>query len=382
MPTSTPPPLHHSVLAHDTITVLTRDLPPEGVLSVVLDVDPASEANRGGGLLLRARGLLAASGAPQGLTRTVLDDLDAAQRAMCTRLSFLWDERGQVQQRTVDAQLSLPEGAHFGAPDLEPLHGALESSPRVLIALVTERWGRLLGVHLSTIRELYRLENVLEPDDTFRVHALSGHSPGRLSESGSPQRRDAQQDTRFQHALLTQVQRLRQVGAFEHLLLAGPVRGRASLKTLLNTDLERALVADLPMIADACAAEILEMAGGALARIEQETELMLLDEARHSGTVGVEATLEAAQQGRVRQLLVAGGGVGVRVWQDSSAALFAARPDQGRSPLTGGPVHERALRDVLATLRERSRLSVRFLGGSAAERLKAQFGGLAGVPRT
>lgn len=381
MPTLATHTPHHSLLAHDTIAVLARNLPPDGVLSLVLNVNPASDTNQGNGLRLRARHLLATSGAPDELIRSVLDDLDDAQRSTRTRLSFLWDTHGHVQQRTVDAQLTLPESAHFGAPDLEPLHGALESSPRILIAVAGDRWGRLLGVHLGTIHELYRLENVLEPDDTFRVHDLTGQAPGRFPESGGPQRQDAQQDRRFQHALLAQVLRLRQVGAFEHLVVGGSVRGRSGMMELLNTDLKRALAADLPMILDASAAEVLEVAGRVLSRVEQEAETSLLDEALHSGAVGAEATLEAAQQGRMRQLLVAEGAVRMRVWQDSSGSLFAARPDQGLSPLTGGPVLEHALRDVLAALRERCGLTIRFLSGPAAERLVAQCGGLAGVPR-
>jgi hypothetical protein len=379
MPTPATQAPHHSLLAHDTPAVLARDLPPEGVLSLVLNVNPASAVNQGGGLRLRARQLLAASDAPEGLVNSVLNDLESAQRSTRTRLSFLWDEHGHVRQRGVDAQLSLPESAHFGAPDLEPLHGALESSPRVLIVLAGDHWGRLFGIYLGTIRELYRLENVLEPDGTFRVHDRSGNPPSQLSERGAPQHRDAQQGRRFQQALLAQVQRLRQVGVFEHLLVAGSVRGRADLRAQLDADLERALAGDLPMTSDASAADLLALAGPALARIEQETEAALLGEALERGTVGVEATLQAAQEGRVRQLLMAG--VGVRVWQDTSGSLFAALPDRGRSPLTGGPVEERALRDVLAALRERFGLTVRFLMGPSAERLDAQLGGLAGVPR-
>ncbi|GAA4000924.1 hypothetical protein GCM10022631_09530 [Deinococcus rubellus] len=61
--------------------------------------------------------------------------------------------------------------------------------------------------------------------------------------------------------------------------------------------------------------------------------------------------------------------------------MYAEVPAQGISPLTGGSLTERALRDVLPLLRERYGVHVRFLTGPRAERLDSHLGGLAGVLR-
>ncbi|GAA4001096.1 hypothetical protein GCM10022631_09680 [Deinococcus rubellus] len=72
----------------------------------------------------------------------------------------------------MDTQLQLDEASRYGTPNLEPLHFALESSARVLLAVIDDEWRRLLSVHLGGITKLYRLENILGTADIFRIHVL------------------------------------------------------------------------------------------------------------------------------------------------------------------------------------------------------------------
>ncbi|OLV19160.1 baeRF10 domain-containing protein [Deinococcus marmoris] len=386
MPTA--PNTHHSHLDNTTLALLEPALPGQNVLSIVLDVNPGSAPNQGGSLHLRAHQLLDAVGAPTALATAVMDDLDDAQRQTRTRLSFLWDDHGHVQRQTVDTQLELGETSRYGAPDLEPLHFALESSARVLLAVIDDEWGRLLSIHLGEITELYRLENVLETANTFHVHVLptpdaqSLQSAAEEAPRNAPvQHQGAQQDGRFHHTLMTQVQRLHDVGVFEQLLIAGSVRGRAALRALLGPNLQGTFSGEFAAPGDATAAALLTAAQPSLLSLEEQRETAVLDEALERGMYGAGPTLDAAQEGRMAQLLVSGNGAAQRVWQDSSGQVFPEPPALGVSPLTGGAVTECTLRDVLPLLRERYGLHVRFLTGSRAERLDAHLGGLAGVAR-
>ncbi|AZI44210.1 hypothetical protein EHF33_15015 [Deinococcus psychrotolerans] len=384
----TPPTTHHAQLGNATLTLLEPALPAQNVLSIVLDVNPGSALNQDGSLHIRTQHLLDAVAAPAALAAAVMNDLDDAQRRTRTRLSFLWDEHGHVQRQTVDTQLQLDETSRYGTPDLEPLHFALESSARVLLAVIDDEWGRLLSVHLGEITELYRLENVLGTTDTFRIHVVptpEAHSLQSVAEQ-SPrnapvQHQSAQQGGRFHHALMAQVQRLYQVGAFEQLLIGGSVLGRAEFRAELGPDLRGTIAGEFATPGDATAAELFTAAQTALLVMEDHLETAVLDEALESGVHGGASTLEAVQEGRVAQLLVSGDGSAQRVWQDTSGQVYAQAPASGVSPLTGGGVSERNLREVLPLLRERYGVHVRFLTAARAQRLDTQMGGLAGVLR-
>ncbi len=386
MPTA--PNTRHSQLDNTTLMLLEPALPAQNVLSIVLDVNPGSAANQGGSLHLRAHQLLDAVDAPAALATAVMADLDDAQRHTRTRLSFLWDDHGHVQRQTVDTQMDLGETSRYGSPDLEPLHFALESSARVLLAVIDDGWGRLLSIHLGEITELYRLENVLNKDDTFRVHILptpDAHSLQSAAEeaprNASVQHQSAQQDRRFHHALLTQVQRLQGVGVFERLLIAGSVRGRADFRTLLGPELQDAFAGEFAAPGDATAAALFTAAQPSLLGLEEQRETDVLDEALERGVSGGASTLEAVQENRVAQLLVSRNGSAQRVWRDTSGYVYADAPAQGTSPLNGGGVTEQTLQDALPLLRERYGVHVRFLTGACAQRLDAELGGLAAVLR-
>ena len=383
MHTFTPPTL--LALDRDILQMLERDLPRSGVLSVLLEVNPASPLNTGGALNLRARNLLAPLEVPELLVLNLLDNLEDAQRSTRTRAYFLWKEHGHVKALLVDAQLKLPEDARFGVPNLEPLLYALESGSRTVIALIDADWGRLFGVHLGVIRELYRLVNAVEQGGHFREHPLDGPVRTHPEEADNARfegHAEAQLE-RFQGALVEQLRHLHAVGVFERLLIAGPVRARAGLRAQLGTDLERRVGGEFAVEGDGSASitAVLEAAHEALDQAEVGGEATLLEDVRERGVRGLTETLKAAQQGRVHQLLVAGDGSSQHVWQDSTGHLYGAYPDGGRSPLDGLAVRQKRLSDVLPELRERYGLQARFLRLEQAHILETELGGLAGLLR-
>ena len=136
---------------------------------------------------------------------------------------------------------------------------------------------------------------------------------------------------------------------------------------------------------DAHASTLLEQATEALDRAEDAAEQALLDEAQERGVYGLAATLKAAQEGRVSELLVERGGSGQRLWRGEAGALTGLPPTPASpgtpaasdTPETGSL----KLSDVLPELREQYGLHVRFLGGEQATRLHDQMGGLAGLLR-
>lgn len=391
----TDPSLTQLVLKNMVPKRLERDLPSGGVLSVVLNVNPASDANQGDGLRLRARALMSTLNAPDTLVQAVMDNLNQAQRSTRSRVYFLWEAHQHLKQCFVDAQFSLPESARFGAPDLEPLHFALESGQRVAIALVDSEWGRIFSVHLGVIKELIRLENVMEHDDSFREHLVQGQAHPALEDTDphkdSGRRllsrdtdndhlgdRAAQQDRRFYRALAARLGQLGQVGAFERLVIAGTERARASLSRELTPALKRAHSGEVLARGDASASSVLELASETLGRVEREAEQTLLNEAQERGVHGLAETLKAVQAGRVSELLVEGDGSGVRIWRDAAGTVSSAPPKRVRKE---PDTQSLTLRDVLSELRERYGLQMRFLSGEQARRLHDRMGGLAGLLR-
>ena len=386
-------------LNNDITAILKQELPKNQVLSVVLDVNPASPANQGGNVNTRAKHLMKDLEASDLLTQTVLDDLGEAKHSTRTRVYFLWDEHGHVKQRILDTPLEIPERAVFGEPNLEPLRFAIESNPQTVIALIDREWGRLFRIQYGEITELRRLENVLEHNnDAFREHPPQGqvhsqlddtaphHDSGRrlLSRNTDNDRTQdhlEHQDKIFHKSLVKQLVFLHQANPFERLLLAGTTEARVSLKRELPNDLEKLLCGEFVVPGDASPAVVFEAAKQALVLVEVTDENTLLEQVREHGVRGLAETLKAVQEGRIYQLLVPGDGSSLNVWRDTEGYVFGEYPEQGQSTLTGFSIEGKSLRDVLPELRERFGLRTRFLAGEHAQELESEMGGLAGLAR-
>ncbi|MGY2895725.1 hypothetical protein [Deinococcus sp. UYEF24] len=396
------------ILGTTTPEVLARELPAALILSVVLNVNPASSINQGGALSVRTKHLLAGLEAPAVLVQAIMDNLADAERTTRTRVYYLWDDHGHLQSRVLDTQLELPERAGFGPPDLETLHFALDSSVHTAIVLVDREWGRIFMAHPGYTLELQRFENVMEDDYTFLEHDVGGPVRARLEDT-DPHRdmsrrllqrdtdndrlpaKQAQQDVLFDNALIAQLLQLRQEIPFERLLIAGPSEARATLRAELTPGLkrllpsgqagERAHAGEFAVAGDATAVVVFEAGRAALELAEQDAEQALLSEVRERGVRGPDETLQAAQEGRVSQVLVGGDGSELPVWQDATGYVFGLFPDGGRSALNGQSVRLTTLRAVLPELRERFGLQVRFLTAPQAETLETEMGGLAGFLR-
>jgi hypothetical protein len=359
-------------LNETSLNALSSELPKDRVLTAICDVNPASAINQGGALRIRIKNQLAKLELPDALmdslTSAVLDDLGSAQQATRSRAYFAWDEHGHLHVQTMDVQLELAETMRFGMPDLEPLRMALSSSPRSLIVLVDHDWGRLFTVRVGEILEL---KDLLGLESGRRIPARN------INEDHY----EEHQDQVFWNVVVEKLTGLRQSGEFDQLLIAGPPELRSSLTAQLTSELTKLLVGSFHAPGDANAASVLTEAQPALETAERNADIFALEAVRERGVQGPEATLTALQEGNVYELLLTGDGSSVPVWCDTQGYVFAVYPDQGISPLTGSGVEEKTLRDVLADLRERFGLKVRFLHGDQALELEGQMDGLAGVPR-
>ena len=360
-------------MTFETTAILERDLPKNEVLSVTLNVNPSSSDNQGGALHIRAKNLLRSLEAPTELTSVVLADLSDARQATRSRTYYLWMEHNHLRGRVIDAQMELPEGARFGAPDLETLHYTLEMNPATAIALVDHRAARLFTLQLGQITEVFQLDNTFERDNDNFV--------GQAPEKTLTNRLEPRADTFFWKALLGRMERLHAAGSLERLLIAGPPEVVSSLSDALPSSLKPVLAGTFHAPGDATPAHVLELAAPALQAAEQASGDAAVEAALNGGTHGAEETLNAVQEGRVFELLVEGDGSSLEVWTDAQGYVYGAYPAQGISPLTGAGVAGTTLREVLGDLRTRFGVRVRFLRGDPAMRLIGQLGGLAGLPR-
>lgn len=348
-----------------TLQLLGQEVPTDQVLSAVCQVSPISPINQGGALLLRIKNQLARLEAPSAFTEAVLDDLSTAQHSTHTRAYYLWDEHGHVKTQTVDINLELPEHLSFGPPDFEPLRFALESNPLTVIVVLDHDWGRIFRLQLGNMVELQ------SPRGGQRIHEHNtDHSAYQ-----------ANQDQTFGKSWVERLSHLLQDEGFERLLLAGSAELCAGLEAQLSPQLSKTFVGMFSVAGDASTATVLEAAQPALIAAQLESDQAALSAVREGSLRDPTATLTAAQEGRVYELLVSGDGSTLPVWRDGEGYIFAEYPAQGVSPLTGWSTEGKHLRDVLGDLRERFGLRVRFLSGELGDQLEAEMGGLAGLAR-
>jgi Bacterial archaeo-eukaryotic release factor family 10 len=376
-----------------TLVQLERELPQDGVLTAIINLNPAHAQNDGPALETRVRNALRDLEIPPERTQDLLSRLRAAQfETGKTRAFFIWPGGGLVFRINLD----LPDVIAFGKPALEPLRELVEAHPLTAIALVDHHWGRVFTLELGWLTERVRLENIPEGQG-FRTLEPSGavipapprerageHGMDRNTDNDQIARTRANRDRLFAKTIAESLEDLRHTEAFRQLVVAGTDEGIATFKAELNHELNTALVGEYAQSTDAPAARVLEESLGVLELARVETNRRLLADALEHGTRGPLETLEGLQQGRVYHVLIAGDGSSLRLWRDTagpSPYVFAAYPPQGQSPLSGQAVEGISLRDALPELRERFGLRVNTLTGEPARTLEREAGGLAGLIR-
>jgi peptide chain release factor subunit 1 len=183
--------------------------------------------------------------------------------------------------------------------DLLPLQHLLETCRSMCVALVDYEKARLLIVEVGRIDE---------------VSDISDEVPGRHDQGGWAQMRMQRHvdDHRQQHLkhVAGSLLRLRDVRAFDHLVLSGSHDVLANLEPLLHDYLRRRVCARIALPIVAPVSEVLTRAleiGDEVERREERERieaLVLAAESGDRGSAGLGATLAALTDGRVGELLV------------------------------------------------------------------------------
>ena len=354
---------------------LPRRTPP--VLTLYLRTNPADPDNAQAAWRLRAKEALKELELPPGLSGRVLEQLEYNSPPGRT-LFLLADEKEVLEVRTLAVDLA--ESAHWGDPYLTPLLEAIDKHERYAVVVYDTRSVRLFTAFLGEIEErtsvLTRLDEgrwraVQESLDATEQHIRHGPEADRLGESKAARRHRALRDLAglLEHAL--------PVLDANRLVLAGPGERPRELRDALPERLREQVAGEIGLGADASPAELLARLSEVEANAGCTAGEELLRSALERGVRGLEATLQALQEGRVHQLLVPWP-LERTVGRCESCLWIAAEP--GRCPACGGEAVPIALDELVPGLAEQTGARLELIEGEARERLE-EIGGLAGVVR-
>ena len=184
--------------------------------------------------------------------------------------------------------------------DLLPLESLLETYPSVCTALVDYEKARLFLLVLGRVHE---------------VHDIWDEVPNRHDQGGWAQMRMQRHvdDHRIKHVrrVADALFRLWQRSSFEHLILAGPADARRDLERELHDYLRQRVRAQMILPITAATDEVRTRSVAVEEELEREAERAWSERiataagAGGLGVVGLEATLAALAEARVRDLVVA-----------------------------------------------------------------------------
>lgn len=260
------------------------------------------------------------------------------------------------------------------APHIRPLLELLDEHERYGVILTDRVRSRLFTVFLGEIEE-HR-----EAFAPLGVHHTKTTGTDRIwSQSHFQRKADAHARSHLKHvADLTE--RLWDLYRFDRLVLAGPAEATAELEKLLPKALEARLVASVALPVDATASQVLEetrkLEQQAERRHEEQVveELITIATKNDRAVAGIEPTLRALREGRVRRLVYADR-IALRGRRCPACAALHAETEN-LCAYCGGPLRE-AVDDLLEAMAERALeggAAVELVRGQAAERLRAVGG--------
>lgn len=384
------------MIASEGIRSLRDRLAPYGdqVVSLYLDVNPASPDNLRKAWALRARAALEALALPKEASRHIAERLrlDVGMPDAKTLVVFTHAQDDDLYE-TVELDETLPsvgaQGgavARWGRPFLAPLElAALRRRPSMALLLGKEHIRRFV-LHHDALQEL---AVAIQPRDEAGWRELTEGStgmPGVPARGGSGkdlyERRVADWESRFRKEVAAGTPAwMREHGAVR-LLLVGRDPDVAAFEAELDDATKARVGARIPPPAnpDAPASALAPDLLAAVAATEDAEAMALLDQALERGVWGLDPTLRAVDEGRVHTLIVPD--VPDRsVFRCTGSGRLAASRDAATGACPGEEVEEVPLADVLPVLAERHGLALAFARGAADARLAHDADGLAGLLR-
>ncbi len=383
------------MLATEQVSTLATSLAPLGdqVISLYLDVNPASADNQRKAWTLRARAAMDELGLPNGAARRIADRLRGQVVPDSRTLAVFAHPTDEEVFHTFPIEHSLRsvsghDGAiaRFGEPFLAPIQLNLLRRRPSLVLLLSGDKVRLFLVNAGGTEELEEL--VQTWDETFwrTDEAAGSFRPGETQRGGSP--KDAYDDrtgdwiARLYKRVGADLPGLVRRHGAATVILSGTSEDVAALTAQLEQSAQALVGARIPLppnpeaSAGSLHGQFTEAARAAEAAEADEA----LAEAQERGVLGAERTLAAVNENRVHLLIVPDVPYQT-VWRCRvSGRVFARRPD-AESECRDDGLEQVPLADTLPRLAEDYGMELRFVSGESDARLREELGGLAGLLR-
>ncbi|SMC17230.1 Protein required for attachment to host cells [Desulfacinum hydrothermale DSM 13146] len=334
---------------------LARRNAPEGswILSVYLNVDPQVRANRRGAHKLVLDQLLKdleSHLADEDQRDHFQEDADWIRRQVEVHIPkgrsmvFFCDlSEGYTYQE--DLPVRLPNGAWYEKrPHIRPLLDAWKEHERTGIVVVDRERARLLVASMGEVEEME------EAFQTPAVHHRSTAGSDHMRSQMVFQRRAATWSHWFLKEVADALHDMMDAYQIDRVVLAGPEEVTAELKRLLPKGVLSRVAARIRASVAAKAQDLLDQAAPVLRQLDAARERELVDEcittARKAqsespkAVLGLEAVLDAVNQGRVYQILVPEGFSAPGWHCPSCRVLLDHGPAQQTCPYCSGALKE------------------------------------------
>lgn len=302
---------------NDLRELLTREIKPESpILTVYLNVDQQKSVNLNRKFETSLKNML--KEVEQRLDETGIrghfeKDAEQVVRFISSyspgaKSIVLVSDASENLLWTREMQVGLDNSAHWSyRPYIRPALEARDEFERFGVILTGRAHARLFIVSQGEIQE--------------NREALARADVRRFDASGSDQIRSQMSFQRKsdEHArwhlknVAGMMERLANHQKFDRLVLGGPREAVSELKTLLSERLKNALVGTLSIALDASTSDILTETLRLQKEAERESEKQVVSQLltaaakKEQAVTGLEPTLEAAVQGRIRTLVYADG---------------------------------------------------------------------------
>ncbi|UCF36298.1 MAG: hypothetical protein JSU96_15955 [Acidobacteriota bacterium] len=191
-------------------------------------------------------------------------------------------------------------------PYIRPLLEVRDEFKRIGVVLTDRARARVFSVFLGVVEE----HREAEAEAEVRKFDASGMDQMR---SQMHFQRKADEHAKWHLKRVAEIaDKLAAVKRFDRLILAGPHEVTAELFNLLSERLKKAHVGMLALSIDASEAELLEATNRLEEQVERAAELALVDglmtaaAKRHQAVLGFPETVEALNDGRIRQIVYSG----------------------------------------------------------------------------
>jgi len=348
------------------------------VLSVYLNVDPSDEKNLNQGYLTRFK-----TGVRKIAERLAHDEaeLERFRRVAGALEKELEDYKPDAKALAI---FQTPHGLDWRcgvrvkvrecvdwttSPLLEPMVEMLDEHERYGVALVDRGRARLFAAHLGEIEEMADLFG----GDVARARATGAD---QLWSARNNQRRAEEHASRHARQVAQALAEADREQGFDRILLLGGGEARDKVAAELSRRLERKLAGSEALDMSAKPADVLRAIEEVHARVERAEEIdlvgrmMTLAAKNGPAVAGLQETVEALGQGRIRELVVSGN--------------FHPHWDQLEAPAPWLHEADGAADDLLERMLDHTASTggrIELVWGQAAEQLEREAGGVGAMLR-